>query len=111
MTMTQGSGATAAPPSIQTPGSIWAELVNAHGQKVPDGSDAHVYFLGARGSGKSTLMQRYLYPSKVAPANRITAGDPVWGTILRCVFLHMGLFAMSTAGSATTPVNLLCSPS
>eukprot|EP00798_Chlamydomonas_sp_ICE-L_P019945 gene19945-26653_t len=51
--------------SIRTPGSIWAKLIeqSAANAKKPDGrGDAFVYFVGSRASGKSTLLNRFLYP-------------------------------------------------
>mmetsp|Transcript_19674 Transcript_19674/g.42749 ORF Transcript_19674/g.42749 Transcript_19674/m.42749 type:complete len:403 (+) Transcript_19674:323-1531(+) len=54
--------------SIRTPGSIWAKLIeqnNANAKKPEGRGDAFVYFVGSRNSGKSTLLNRFLYPTRV----------------------------------------------
>ncbi|GLC38707.1 Cytoplasmic dynein 2 light intermediate chain 1 [Pleodorina starrii] len=55
--------------AIRTPGSIWAkaiELANEERKKPgADGrGDAFCYFVGSRASGKSTLLNRFLYPTR-----------------------------------------------
>lgn len=54
--------------SIKTPGTIWGKLIdqNNANAKRPDGrGDAYVYFVGSRASGKSTLLNRFLYPNRI----------------------------------------------
>mmetsp|Transcript_14319 Transcript_14319/g.41743 ORF Transcript_14319/g.41743 Transcript_14319/m.41743 type:complete len:198 (-) Transcript_14319:1665-2258(-) len=53
--------------SIRTPGSLWAKLIEQNNEKLkkPDGrGDAFVFFVGSRGTGKSTLLNRFLYPTR-----------------------------------------------
>mmetsp|Transcript_27351 Transcript_27351/g.73958 ORF Transcript_27351/g.73958 Transcript_27351/m.73958 type:complete len:401 (-) Transcript_27351:855-2057(-) len=55
--------------SIKTPGSIFVKLIEANnnGKKQEGASrgDGFCYFLGGRSSGKSTLLNRFLYPTRV----------------------------------------------
>lgn len=54
--------------AIRTNGSIWAKLIEQNNEKAkkPDGrGDAFVFFVGSRNAGKSTLLNRFLYPSRV----------------------------------------------
>eukprot|EP00983_Pelagomonas_calceolata_P113461 1159989-Pelagomonas_calceolata.AAC.2 len=54
--------------SIKTPGSIFVKLIEANnnGKKQEGASrgDGFCYFLGGRSSGKSTLLNRFLYPTR-----------------------------------------------
>ncbi|GMH33018.1 hypothetical protein BSKO_00852 [Bryopsis sp. KO-2023] len=54
--------------AIHTPKSLWAKIIEksrAESRK-PDGRpDAFVFFLGAQRGGKSTLLNRFLYPDRV----------------------------------------------
>ncbi|WIA09474.1 hypothetical protein OEZ85_008875 [Tetradesmus obliquus] len=62
------SSSTGGPTGIYTPGSIWAKAIEqSKQQKKADSSkdDAYVYILGAKGSGKSTVLNRFLYPTQV----------------------------------------------
>lgn len=53
--------------SFRTPGTLWAKLLDqaATNSKKSEGrADSFVYILGARSSGKSTLLNRFLYPGR-----------------------------------------------
>lgn len=58
---------TAAPTGIYTPGSIWAKAIEHSKANKQENSreDAHIYFLGAKSSGKTALLNRFLYPNQV----------------------------------------------
>jgi len=46
--------------------SLWAHAADQAGSGASKtSSETHIYFVGARGSGKTTLVNRVLYPSKV----------------------------------------------
>jgi len=54
--------------SIRTPGCIWAKLIEQNNEKArkPESKgDAYVFFVGPRNSGKSTLINRFLYPNRL----------------------------------------------
>lgn len=56
--------------AIKTPGSVFAKLIEQQGQsKKQEGAargDGFCYFVGGRSSGKSTLLNRFLYPNRVS---------------------------------------------
>ncbi|GFR53154.1 hypothetical protein Agub_g15875 [Astrephomene gubernaculifera] len=55
--------------AIKTPGSLWAKAIEqANEERKKPGADgrgdAFCYFVGTRASGKSTLLNRFLYPTR-----------------------------------------------
>ncbi|EFJ46628.1 cytoplasmic dynein 1b light intermediate chain, D1bLIC [Volvox carteri f. nagariensis] len=55
--------------AIKTAGSIWAKAIEqANEERKKPGADgrgdAYCYFVGSRASGKSTLLNRFLYPTR-----------------------------------------------
>ncbi|KXZ48452.1 D1BLIC protein [Gonium pectorale] len=55
--------------AIRTPGSIWAKAIEtANEERKKPGAegrgDAFCYFVGSRAAGKSTLLNRFLYPTR-----------------------------------------------
>lgn len=55
--------------AIKTPGSVFAKLIEQQGQSKKEGAargDGFCYFVGGRSSGKSTLLNRFLYPNRVS---------------------------------------------
>ncbi|GBF99690.1 vacuolar transporter chaperone [Raphidocelis subcapitata] len=68
--------AAAPPPPRPTPAAapsgaracpVWAAAADDAAQAAGSRPEAHVWFLGPRGAGKSTLIQRVLYPNRVEP--------------------------------------------
>ncbi|PNW79047.1 hypothetical protein CHLRE_09g398882v5 [Chlamydomonas reinhardtii] len=55
--------------AVKTPGSIWAKAIeHANEERKKPGADgrgdAFCYFVGSRAAGKSTLLNRFLYPTR-----------------------------------------------
>jgi hypothetical protein len=53
--------------ALRTPNTIWAKVLeqNAAASKKQERGDSFVFITGARSSGKSTLLNRFLYPDRV----------------------------------------------
>mmetsp|Transcript_35465 Transcript_35465/g.89428 ORF Transcript_35465/g.89428 Transcript_35465/m.89428 type:complete len:410 (+) Transcript_35465:79-1308(+) len=53
--------------AIHAPGTIWSHVVETHraeSRKADGRPDAFLYFVGGKQSGKSTLLNRFLYPDR-----------------------------------------------
>lgn len=55
--------------ALRTPGTIWAKAIEqANEERKKPGADgrgdAYAYFVGSRSAGKSTLLNRFLYPTR-----------------------------------------------
>jgi len=53
--------------AIHAPGTIWSHVIEHHraeSRKADGRPDAFLYFVGGKQSGKSTLLNRFLYPDR-----------------------------------------------